>query len=1033
MYPISDALRRRFENGEKKSIEITSDSATALGLLITEADIISNSFSIDRYCVTGNKIEVGSAVAAELSLTVNNADGKFNDIIFEGAELFVRIGIAGIANSYIPCGKFTVDEPPRDNMRISLKALDFMMLFDKKANLSLIPFPCDAETLIRRISEICGVTVSSEMNFSSFPNCNETLYAPTTEVTYRQLLQWACEILGVCAYMDHIGELMLSWYVDTGINITPAVRYSGNTLEKDIEISGVIIKTQSGNFVSGTEDYPIIIENNALVYDGTEQYKAGNISNALGAFKYRPYECSCMPMPYLYPLDKITYTDKNGNAVSTVITNHTFGLNSVSNLSAKGETAQRKNYSQEKAPTKAEIDAIVAEAMKKISSTAEKLYVMYSAYSDGTNMTPDVKPDSLYIGTCVTTDNEAPREASSYTWVKIRGKDGDPGRGVVSVKTQYYRSTSNATQTGGSWSYDMPDWLENTYLWKREVTTFENPAGTKYGAAILDTSWDALGDFKKDISVVETASKELNETLANALGLHVTETTVSGSKIRYYHSKTPLSSCVAGDTILVFNANGFGVCKSGWNSGNPQFTYGTTFDGKAVWDILTANTINADLIKAGKIKSVDGAKMKAILDLDVGALSFEGSNVILGISGGNDNDGVENAAPTAGMVLQNRTTEDLTTLTLDGLEFFTADDFKSYALWIIKTVVSGITNNTSIDFSTRPNNHRSRIQLNKIQSKNLYCEDLYLFDGDSGNSATLINLRGMLESISAMQTRIGELEATLGQQHEHTNASAVRENIVEATCTSGGSYDSVVCCATCGEEVSRTKITISALGHSWKDATCTSPKTCTRCGATQGSALGHTDSNGDGYCDRCGTYLGTTPTTFTISTEVSPVGSGSVSGGGTYEKGTTQTVTATPASGYAFKRWIVTLTDSGQSTTITDNPVSFTVTYNASFEAVFEAVSSGGGSGETVEITTNIYAKVYKNGVEITNTNRSYSFNVGDICKLEPVSREGYIFNYWAKVEPGTDTATLYSRDTIIEFTVSTDKAGKYMPSYVSA
>ena len=29
--------------------------------------------------------------------------------------------------------------------------------------------------------------------------------------------------------------------------------------------------------------------------------------------------------------------------------------------------------------------------------------------------------------------------------------------------------------------------------------------------------------------------------------------------------------------------------------------------------------------------------------------------------------------------------------------------------------------------------------------------------------------------------------------------------------------------------------------HKWSEATCTSPKTCTECGATEGEALGHTE------------------------------------------------------------------------------------------------------------------------------------------------------------------------------------------------
>lgn len=55
--------------------------------------------------------------------------------------------------------------------------------------------------------------------------------------------------------------------------------------------------------------------------------------------------------------------------------------------------------------------------------------------------------------------------------------------------------------------------------------------------------------------------------------------------------------------------------------------------------------------------------------------------------------------------------------------------------------------------------------------------------------------------------------------HEHTWA--------EATCTEPKT------CTGCGETEGE------PLGHKWKDATCTDPKTCTVCGATEGEALGH--------------------------------------------------------------------------------------------------------------------------------------------------------------------------------------------------
>ena len=61
----------------------------------------------------------------------------------------------------------------------------------------------------------------------------------------------------------------------------------------------------------------------------------------------------------------------------------------------------------------------------------------------------------------------------------------------------------------------------------------------------------------------------------------------------------------------------------------------------------------------------------------------------------------------------------------------------------------------------------------------------------------------------------------------HTEAEAVVENKVAATCTEDGSYDSVVYCSVCNEEISRSTVTVPATGHDWQDGACGN------CGAVQ--------------------------------------------------------------------------------------------------------------------------------------------------------------------------------------------------------
>ncbi|MBR5644959.1 MAG: hypothetical protein IKW77_12335 [Salinivirgaceae bacterium] len=96
------------------------------------------------------------------------------------------------------------------------------------------------------------------------------------------------------------------------------------------------------------------------------------------------------------------------------------------------------------------------------------------------------------------------------------------------------------------------------------------------------------------------------------------------------------------------------------------------------------------------------------------------------------------------------------------------------------------------------------------------------------------------------------------EAHGHTNGEAVFENTVVATCTAAGSRESVVYCTVCQAEVSRSTLSIPALGHTEVvdaavAATCTTVgktegKHCSVCNAvivaqTEIAALGHKFEN----------------------------------------------------------------------------------------------------------------------------------------------------------------------------------------------
>lgn len=395
MVNVSQDIIKSFNEGNKQTalIEVTAGSKT---FAITDADIIQGGLKIDRYCVTNSKIEVGSAVASELSLKLRNYDGKFNDVSFEGAVLNVKIGIKlssvlesatlgkgilrrmilGSASSdqdvaYVPCGLFIVDTPPRKLSTISISALDYMVLFDREVNASALSFPIHVDALIQKICSICNVTLATDVSvlpnhyfsIGGLPDTNQTL-------TYRQLLQWCAQLTGTCAFMDGSGRLVLKWYEQTGVTITASERYSSDMLENDITITGFTCDDVNGNtYLSGTADYTLDLSDCGFLTNAYEGVLK-ELQTARGGFAYRPYSATIKSAPYLFPLDMIRYKDKDGVVHDTIVTNVTLALNCNTAISGAGETVTSFSYAQSTSGVTSQQAATDRANLEKINQTA---------------------------------------------------------------------------------------------------------------------------------------------------------------------------------------------------------------------------------------------------------------------------------------------------------------------------------------------------------------------------------------------------------------------------------------------------------------------------------------------------------------------------------------------------------------------------------------------------------------------------------------------------------------------------------------
>ena len=301
MYPVSQDVINLFKANQyqQAKVEVFTPAANVLepvngvsatpDLTIGSDRILQNGLVVDRYCVTGEKLEIGTAIAAELTLKLNNRDGYFDDTVFKGKWLKAQVGIKDWSDetatiTWIPLGWFVVDSAPRKLSTITVRALDFMALTDELLNPPLVASlnaelsisglrgaltgrgfgfheldsnfsapgsyvwkqaPLDGvldSNLVERatsyIANFLGVVYSSIPAGAKY-GADWLAALDEAERTNRQFVRWGAQLLGANAYIDYNGHLHFGWLQDTGLSITSSDRYSSDMAEDDVTVTGV--------------------------------------------------------------------------------------------------------------------------------------------------------------------------------------------------------------------------------------------------------------------------------------------------------------------------------------------------------------------------------------------------------------------------------------------------------------------------------------------------------------------------------------------------------------------------------------------------------------------------------------------------------------------------------------------------------------------------------------------------------------------------------------------------------------------------
>lgn len=518
-YPISNDVLQLFKSGALQKVQMTVNAQNSTYTL-TNADLKENTLIIDRATVSGQAIEIGSTIASELSFVLDNYDGRFNNYIFEGADIAVSVGVTNSsgATTYVPMGYFTVDTQPRRLKEISIYALDRMMQFDKPV--APVTYPITVAALLRNICTACNVTLYTVPE--NLPNGTYTISAaPESEdLTYRQLLQWIAQITGTCAYFDWNGNLRLEWYSSTSAaTITTADRFTSDLYESPIEITGVQVNVGETSYLSGEGVYALLIEGNELIQDNPRNV-ANALASALTSFTYTPFSCETLPLPHLYPLDCITFVDSQGVSHSTIITNAAFSLNGRTILQGSGETATLAGYASANPLTNREQVII-----KNIANQAANATL-------GTFEQATLELNETIAGSM-----------GLYTTV-ITNEDGS--------KTTYFHSKPELTESvagdviytwlAGGFAYTTTGWNNGSPVWQYGFTADGNSVLKVLTAYGINADWINAGAITiKDAEGNTTFSADTQTGAVNINGTNG-DVTFTNTPINLSASQTYLAS-----------------------------------------------------------------------------------------------------------------------------------------------------------------------------------------------------------------------------------------------------------------------------------------------------------------------------------------------------------------------------------------------------------------------------------------------------------------------------------------------------------
>ena len=333
-------------------------------------------------------IQIGSAVAAKIELTVKRIDE-----LFENTEIPIEIGLKLPSGKYeyIPLGFFTAEHPTLDQATTTFTAYDRMMK-TTGVYVSELTYPASAESVLKEISTGCGVPC----NVSGLNGI--TIDTAPVGYTYREVIGYIASLAGGFACVDRTGTIVIKWYEDNGYTINESRIMTFEKNESDYHLDYLTCNVDSNtSFTVGSGTLGITFDNPL-----TTEEKLNSVYKKVRGFAYRGASLKTLGDIRLDPWDIVT-VEELGKTYKVPVMNITQeydgGLAMTITAYGKTETETETDY---KGPSTKLAERTYAEMMLAKELVAKKVDAEW------------VKANTVQAETVVAINNELENIRNNY-------------------------------------------------------------------------------------------------------------------------------------------------------------------------------------------------------------------------------------------------------------------------------------------------------------------------------------------------------------------------------------------------------------------------------------------------------------------------------------------------------------------------------------------------------------------------------------------------------------------------------------------